>query len=213
MNNNIYAKIYGWMFIGLIISFLTGYMLSYNPKIVYNIMLTGWFYLVLILELGIVIFFSARINKMSTITATICYILYSILTGLTFSVIFLAYEMTSILTIFGITSALFGIFAVYGYITKKDLTKLGTFLLMGLLGIILASVINIFLKSTQMNFIVSIIGIIVFILFIAYDVNKIKNMIYNIGDDKGAIYCAFQLYLDFINIFLRLINLVGKRND
>ena len=213
MENKIYAKVYSWMFIGLLVSFLTGYGLTYYPNIIYNVMGTNLFYVLIIIELAVAIFFGARITKMSKNLAIGCYLLYSFLTGFTLSIIFLAYEISSILLIFGITAGLFGIFAVYGYLTNKDLTKLGTFLVMGLLGIIIATVINIFVNNSTFDLVISVIGIILFLLFVAYDMKKIKSLINYLGEEKGAIYGAFELYLDFINLFLRLISIFGKSRD
>ncbi len=213
MNNNLYSKIYGWLFLGLLVSFTTGYALSYYPNIVINIMSSAWFLIIILLELGIAIFFTSRIQKMSKITAIICYFIYCIITGFTFSTIFLAYKITSILIIFFVTAILFGIFALIGYITKKDLTKLGGYLLITLFGIIIVSLINLFLNNTMTDLIISIVGIIVFVLFIAYDINKIKLLVNQLGTETGPIYCAFQLYLDFINLFLRILRIFGKNRD
>lgn len=213
MENSLYSKVYVWMFIGLFISFLSGYFLSINPSIVYSIMLTNKFWLIIILELGIAIFFGARINKMSSTTAKICFILYSLTTGFTLSIIFLAYKLSSIVMIFGVTATLFGIFAVYGLLTKKDITKWGTYLLMILFGIIIVTIVNIFFENTTLDLIISIIGVILFLLFVAYDMKTIKSLVATIPEENVAIYGAFTLYLDFINLFLRLIRIFGKNRD
>ena len=144
------------------------------------------------------------------------FVLYSIVTGLTLSVIFLVYQMGSIVSIFGVTALIFAAMSIYGYTTQKDLTGIGTMALFGLFGIIIASVINLFLGNTVADTIISIIGVIVFIALTAYDTQKIKemNVLGNEGTDddkKEAIMGALTLYLDFINLFLKLLSLFGKR--
>lgn len=206
-------KVFLWMFVGLFVSFGTGYYVSVHPNMVYNLF-SGYMFLILILiELGVAIFLSARIRKMKPMTAIISYLFYSFLTGLTFSSIFLAYNMSSILTIFGVTAIIFMLFAILGYVTKIDLTKFGTYLFMALIGIMIVIVINIFLNNSMIDMIVSIVGVLVFIGFIAYDVQTIKNNLYEIGEETNlAVFGAFQLYLDFINLFTDLIHLFGDNN-
>jgi uncharacterized protein len=153
---------------------------------------------------------------MNAITAMILFVLYSVLTGLTLSVIFLVYELGSIVSIFGIASLIFAAMSIYGYTTKKDLTGIGTIAIFGLIGIIIAGIVNIFLQNSVFQTIISIIGVIVFIALTAYDTQKIKSM--NIignerteEDTKEAIIGALTLYLDFINLFLKLLSLFGSR--
>lgn len=206
------SKVFLWMFVGLMITFLTGYYVSYNPNMLYNIFMTNSYYLIMIGELLLVIFLSARINKMNFITAMLSFLGYSVLSGLTFSCIFVLFEVTSIIYIFGLTSLLFIIFAIFGYFTKIDLTKLGNILLIGLIGLIIISIVNLFIMNNVVDFVTLIVGLLIFILFIAYDIQKIKNLINsNYDEDKVAIMGALQLYLDFINIFLRLIQIFGSR--
>lgn len=210
----IYPKVFMWMFIGLLISFLTGIYVVNNENMLYNIFNTNWYYLIIVAELATVIFLSARIQKMQKMTAMISFGLYSMLTGLTLSIIFVAYEITSIALVFGVTSLIFLIFASVGYFTKTDLTKLGTYLLMGLLGIIIITIINMFLGNETIDLIVCIIGVIIFVALIAYDMQKVKYYAQVIEDeDKAAIMGALELYLDFINIFLRLLQLFAKNRD
>lgn len=214
MKNNIYSRVFGLLFIGVFISFLTGYILSLNPNIVVNVMGTGLFYVLVLLELGVVLLFSFLINKMNELLTYICYFLYSALTGFTLSVVFLAYSMSSILLVFLLTSVIFASLAIYGLKTKKDLSNWGIYLFVALIGIIVASLINIFLSNTTLDFVISIIGVLVFTLFVAYDVNKVIPMAHSLyGEKKGAVYGAFQVYLDFINIFLDLIRIFGKARD
>ena len=209
--NKVYSKVFMWMFIGLLITFITGFYVSTNENILYTIFSTSMFWILILLEFGTVIFLSARISKMSITTARIAFIAYSFLTGLTFSVIFVAYQLGSILLVFLITSLLFAIFAIIGAFTKIDLTKWGTYLIMGLFGIILASIINMFVGNTTADLIISIIGVVIFVIFIAYDMQKIKRLSEVYDEDKLAIAGALELYLDFINLFLRLLNLLGGR--
>ena len=212
-NNKIFSKIFMWMFIGLAITFGVGAYVSMNENMLYNVF--SKFYVVLIVaELVVVIWLSARIRKMSPMSAKIMFCLYSFLTGLTFSSIFVLYELTSIIYVFGITSLIFLIFALIGYYTNIDLTKFGIYLFMILLGIIICSLINIFVGSESFDLVLTIVCLIVFICYIAYDIQVIKKNLYSIeNEDNLAIYGALQLYLDFINIFLKLLRLFGKNND
>lgn len=213
MENKIFSKVYGWMFIGLLISFITGYYISTQPNIIYNLFNKGTFFILIIVEIGLCIWLSAGIRKMQTTTAKILFGLYSFVTGLTFSTIFIAYRIDSIIMVFGITALTFAIMALVGTFTNIDLTKLGTILFMGLLGIIIASLINIFLGSYAFDLGITIIGIIIFTLYIAYDVQKVKYIAQSLEEDKAAIICAFELYLDFINLFIKLLRLFGKSRD
>lgn len=213
MENKIFSKVYGWMFIWLLISFITGYYVSTQPNIIYNIFNGGMFLVLILVEIGLCIWLSAGIRKMQTMTAKILFGLYSFVTGLTLSTIFIAYRMDSIVMVFGITSLMFAIMAVIGTITNIDLTKLGSILLMGLIGIIIASIINMFIGSQAFDLGITIIGIVIFTLYIAYDVQKVKYMAQTLEEDKAAILCAFELYLDFINLFIKLIRLLGKRRN
>ena len=204
MENKIFSKVYGWMFIGLLISFITGYYVSTQPNIIYNLFNKGTFFILILVEIGLCIWLSAGIRKMQPMTAKILFGLYSFVTGLTFSTIFVAYRIDSIIMVFGITALTFAIMALVGTFTNIDLTKLGTILFMGLLGIIIASIINIFLGSQTLDLGIIIIGIVIFTLYIAYDVQKVKYIAQTLEEDKAAIICAFELYLDFINLFIKL---------
>lgn len=212
-NNKIFSKIFLWMFIGLAITFGAGVYVSMNENMLYNIFSKSYVFLV-IAELVVVIWLSARIRKMSPMNAKIMFCLYSFLTGLTFSSVFVLYELTSIVYVFGITSIIFLIFALLGYFTNIDLTKLGIYLFMAIIGILICNLINIFVGSETFDLTLTIICLIVFIGYIAYDIQVIKRNLYSIeSEDNLAIYGALQLYLDFINIFLRLLQLFGKNRD
>lgn len=212
-DNKIFSKIFFWMFIGLAITFGIGYYVSLNSNMLYNVF-SKYYILLIIAEIVVVIWLSARIRKMSPTTAKILFCLYSFLTGLTFSSIFVLYQITSIISIFGITALIFLIFALIGYFTKIDLTKLGVYLFMGLLGVIICSIINMFVKSGTFDLTLTIIALIIFIAYIAYDIQIIKKNLYTFEEqDNLAIFGALQLYLDFINIFLRLLQLFGRNRD
>lgn len=212
-NNKVFGKVFMWMFIGLLITFLTGYVVSSNDNMLYNIFSGGTYFILIIIELVLVIYLSARIHKMQVTTARIVFILYSFVSGLTFGSIFIVFKMSSIMLIFLITAILFGIFALIGRFTKLDLTKVSTILLMMLLGIVICTFVNVFLKNDTLDLFVSYISIIVFLGFTAYDMQKIKMLSYEFDDeDKIAIIGALELYLDFINIFIDLLRIFGKRD-
>jgi FtsH-binding integral membrane protein len=212
-SNKLFSKVFMWMFIGLAITFGIGYYVSINPNMLFNIF-GSYYWFLIIAEIVVVIWLSARIRKMKPMTAKILFCVYSLLTGLTFSSIFLVYEITSIIYVFGITALIFLVFALIGYFTKIDLTKIGIYLFMALLGVIICSLINMFVGSETFDFGLTIICLIIFIIYIAYDIQIIKRNLYSITEeDNLAIYGALQLYLDFINIFLRLLQLFGRSRD
>ena len=210
-SNKIFSKVFMWMFIGLAITFGVGYYVSLNENMLFNIF-SKYYFLFIIAELVVVIVLSARIRKLKPTTAKILFCVYSFLTGLTFSSIFVVYKMMSIMFVFGITSVIFLVFALIGYFTRLDLSKIGTYLFMALLGVIICSIINIFVGSETFNLGITIVCLLVFIAYIAYDIQVIKRNLYAIeSEDNLAIYGALQLYLDFINIFLSLLRLFGRR--
>ena len=212
-DNKIFSKIFFWMFIGLAITFGVGYYVSINENMLYNVFSKYYIFLI-IAELAVVIWLSAKINKMQPQTAKILFCVYSFLTGLTFSSIFVIYNMMSIMYVFGITSIIFLIFALIGYYTNIDLTKMGVYLFMILIGVIICSIINIFVGSYKFDLVLTIICLIVFIIYIAYDIQVIKRKLYHIANEENfAIFGALQLYLDFINIFIRLLQLFGRSRD
>lgn len=215
MTNKVLPKVFGWMFLGLLLTFATGYYLSLKPAAMMNILSTGGLMTIIIIELVVVLFLSFRIHKMSPLTAKICFMIYSIINGLTFSSIFLCYEMSSIIFVFLVAALVFGIFAVIGSVTKADLSSIGTYLFMALLGIIICMLFNMFFKSQSFDLIISCITVVVFVGLTAYDIQRIikMNAYAALPEDNLAIFGAFQLYLDFINIFLELLKLFGRSND
>jgi hypothetical protein len=202
-----------WMFIGLLVTFITGIYTSTNVDALEVIFNKSGYWILLIVELGLAIFLSARIHKMSPTTARICYLLYTFFTGLTFSSIFIVYKIESIMLVFLVTAILFLIFAIIGKTTKVDLTKISTILLMALLGVIICTIINIFLQNSTFDMILSGISVLIFLGFIAYDIQKIKRLDGWVNEENLAVIGAFELYLDFINIFLDLLNLFGNSKD
>ncbi len=215
MESKFMPKVFGWMFVGLIVTFITGYVVQSNPQMLETVFGSAWFFAIIIAELVLVILLSARVRKMQPTTAKICFLLYSFVSGLTFSTIFITYEMSSIIWVFFLAATIFGLFAVIGSVTKKDLSKLGSFLLMALIGILLCVILNLFFNWKSLDLILSIVIILVFIGFTAYDVQRIKWLKENdsIPEENLAIYGALQLYLDFINIFLELLRLFGNSDN
>lgn len=213
------TKVYSWMAMALAITGFTAYAVASSEAMIQMIFGSMFvFYGLIIAELGLVWYISSRLHSMTANTATSLFVLYSVLNGLTMAFIFLVYTASSIASTFLITAGTFGAMSFYGYTTKKDLTSWGNILFMAVIGLIIASIVNIFLKSSMFNFIISCIGVLVFTGLTAYDTQKIKemNIIGNDGteeDRKEAISGALCLYLDFINLFLFLLKLLGGRRD
>ena len=180
-----------------------------------TVYLSGFKWFVMLAPLGVVIYMSFGMNKMSVTKAQTTFWIFAALMGLSLSSILLIYTQMSITRVFFICSATFGAMSIYGYTTKRDLTKLGSFLMMGLIGIIIASLVNIFMKSSMMYFVISVLGVLIFVGLTAYDTQKIKNM--HAASDTGeimgkkAVMGALTLYLDFINLFIMLLRLFGQR--
>ena len=213
-DNKLLSKSFLWMCIGLLVTFVTGFGISMNERMLENIFGGSGFWILVILEFVLVIVLSARVMKMNPTTAKICFILYSFVSGLTFSSIFVVYELTSIMMIFLISAIIFGIMAFIGYTTKVDLSRVGFYLLMALFGVILVSIINIFLGNGTLEIIICIICLLLFIGITAYDVQKIRALeSTGLAEDNLAIYGALELYLDFINIFLQILELFAKNKD
>ena len=215
ITNNYIQKVYLWMFIGLIITSVTAFFISQDPDL-YNVILGNdiVFYGILIAQFLSAISIVAFMKRIPDNLAGITFGLYCFLTGLTLSAIFLEFSISSVAYVVIITAAMFGFMSLYGYVTKTDLTSLGNIALMALFGIILALILNLFIGNSVLDTILSILGVIVFSGLTAYDTQNIKNTIYDDGDlIKKEILGALNLYLDFVNIFLDLIKLLGKRRD
>lgn len=210
-------RVYNWMGLGLATTALVALFTASNPSVlglVFGNPLV--FFGLIIAEFGLVIGLSAAINRIEASTAVLMFFIYSALNGLTLSFIFMAYTRASIASTFFITAGTFGAMSLYGYTTRRDLTSFGSFLFMGLIGVVLASVVNMFLHSESVYWVVTYIGVIVFVGLAAYDTQRIKAMAYQSHMDgemarKGAIIGALQLYLDFVNLFLFLLRIFGRR--
>ncbi len=210
-------SVYNWMGLGLAVTALTSLYTASSPAMLQLIFGNKLVFLGLVLgELGLVVALSGAINRITSSSAVLMFFVYSALNGVTLSSIFLMYTSASIASTFFITAGVFGVMSVYGYTTGKDLTSWGSFLFMGLVGVVLASVVNIFFNSESIYWAVTYCGVIVFVGLTAYDTQKIKAMAYSGAfDDEGgrklAVIGALQLYLDFVNLFLLLLRLFGRR--
>lgn len=214
----LFRNVYIWMTLALVITALTSLLVADSPNLINAIFSNNiLFYGLLIGELALVWIVTANINKLSFATATIMFIAYSILNGITMSFIFLIYTGASIVLTFLVTAGTFAAMAIYGSITKKDLSSWGNLLFMALIGLIIASIANWFFKSEMMYWIITYAGVIIFVGLTAYDAQKIKNNLSIYGDEinetsqKIALMGALSLYLDFINLFLYLLRLLGNR--
>ena len=210
-------KVYVWMSMALVITGLTAWIVAHNAsllQLIYGNSATIW--ILFAVEIGLVIALSAAIHKLSLPVATLMFIVYSVLNGAVLSSIFLVYAMSSIATVFFITAATFGAMSVFGYVTKKDLSSIGKFLMMALIGLIIATVVNLFMKNSGLDMIISYAGVLIFVGLTAWDTQKIKQMCLQAPDtgesmQKLALLGALSLYLDFINLFIYLLRILGNR--
>src|SRR5829696_1005574 len=210
------SKVYGWMFLGLLITSGTAVVAS-SPLLIKTLILNRiLFWILLFGQLGVVFYLSARVEKMAPATAAGLFILYSAMVGVTTSVILLVYTGASIVSTFVVTAGMFGALAVFGTVTKRSLAGVGQFMFMGLIGLILASVVNIFLFSDMLNFVISVIGVLVFTGLTAWDAQRLKHMAVALPDGRVGSYAvvgALSLYLDFINLFFFILRLMGGRRN
>ncbi len=222
---SLFASVFTWMFVALGITTLFSLLFAYNPSLgqmLYSedamgrmhTSVIGW--VAMLAPLGLVLLMNFAYNKLSFVSLMAIFFTFSALFGISFSSIFYIYRLDSIGTVFASTCALFGVMAVAGYTTKADLTKMGSLLIIGLIGIIIASLINMFMRSEAMGYIISIISVVIFTGLTAYDVQKIKALsLQNTGTSdfkKLGVMGALTLYLDFINLFMSLLRIFGKRN-
>ncbi|HEY3489048.1 MAG TPA: Bax inhibitor-1/YccA family protein [Candidatus Deferrimicrobiaceae bacterium] len=209
------AGVYGWMSLGLFVTAILALATASSEEAVKLIFGTRFlFYALLIGEFGLVWYLSSRIMTMTAGMAKGGFLAYAALNGVTLSVIFLAYTADSIASVFFITAGMFGATSLYGYATKRDLTGFGSFLFMGLIGIVIASVVNMFMRNEMVNWVVSIIGVFVFAGLAAYDTQKVKAIMSGVDEGRAgnaAVLGALTLYLDFVNLFLMLLRLFGRR--
>ena len=211
--NTLIRQVYAWMGGGLLVTALMA-MVTLSSPVILNAVFGNRmvFYGLIIGELGLVFAISGAINKLSAAMASLLFVLYAALNGITMSVIFAVYTSESVASTFVITAGTFGAMSAFGYMTKRDLTGWGSFLFMGLIGVVIASLVNIFTQSSAVSWIISAVGVIVFTGLTAYDTQKIKAMAANGAEGrKPAILGALTLYLDFINLFLMLLRLLGNR--
>ena len=218
MLKNLYTKVFLWLFVGLLFTFISAYGMSlviYNVEGVAETLFKGvGMILLVIIEVIIAIILGLKIRTLSPITTKLLYLLYSCITGITLSAVLIYFQSSSIIFIFLITSILFLVFAIIGSKLNINLSKFGPYLLISLIGTIVAEIINIFLHNTALEMLLSAIIIVVFTLYIGYDIKLVEALSSeDIEEDKVAVYGAFQLYLDFINLFVRLLELFGKSRD
>ena len=216
---SVFRKVYVWMTLALCITGLTAMVVANNDRIIYELLQNSLlFWGIIIAELVLVFVISGMVARLSMTTATLLFILYSVLNGVTMSLIFLAYTESTIASTFFITAGTFGALSLYGYMTKKDLSSWGSILGMALLGLIIASVVNAFMESDTLYWIISYVGVLLFVGLTVYDTQKIKRAIMdqnNEVDDnlhKVALLGALSLYLDFINLFLYMLRIMGDRD-
>ncbi len=213
-------RVYGWMTFGLAVTAFFAWLIGSNEALFKATLgKPGIYFLLILVEFGLVIWLSAAFRKLSPAAATLMFLAFSAVNGVTLSAILLVYEPRSIAATFFVTSGTFGVMSLYGYLTKKDLTTLGNLAFMGLIGIIIASLVNWFLQSSALMTAINYLGVAIFIGLTAYDTQKIKQMSFGIASGeideetgrKLAVFGALELYLDFINLFLMLLRLFGNR--
>ncbi len=209
-------KVFGKMALGLFATAITSFLMLASPTLMgllFSTSMTIW--ILFAAELGLVIYLSARIDKLSTGTATALFYIYSILNGVALTPIFLAYTGASIATTFAITAGTFGAMAIFGYVTRQDLSKIGSFLFMALIGLIVCGLVNLFLRNSMMELLISCAGVLIFVGLTAWDTQAIKRMCAEADPSmlgKVATMGALTLYLDFINLFLHLLRIFGSRD-
>src|SRR5690242_15380397 len=211
------GRVYAWMFLGLLVTASVALAVSSSTQLIEALIFNRLVLWILILgQLGLVIYLSARVNKMAPATAGLLFILYSVTVGITTSVIFLAYTATSLFSTFVVTGGMFGALALFGTFTKRSLAGVGQFMFMGLIGLIIAMVVNLFVLSSAVDFVISVIGVIVFTGLTAWDAQRLKQMAVALPDGQTGSYAvvgALSLYLDFINLFFFLLRFMGGRRN
>lgn len=211
------SKVYGWMFLGLLITAGTALGVASSPVLIEALIFNRLLFWILVLgQLGLVFYLAARVEKMAPTTAAGLFMLYSALVGVTTSVILMMYTGASIVSTFVITAGMFGAMAVFGTFTKRNLAGVGQFMFMGLIGLIIASIVNIFLQNSAMYFVISVVGVLVFTGLTAWDAQRLKQMAVALPDGRVGSYAvvgALSLYLDFINLFFFLLRFMGGRRN
>jgi FtsH-binding integral membrane protein len=211
------SKVYGWMFLGLLLTAGIALSVASSPALIETLISNRILLWMMILgQFGLVIYLSVRVEKMAPVTAAALFLLYSATVGVTTSIIFLVYTSASIVSAFVIAGGMFGAMAVFGTLTKRSLAGVGQFMFMGLIGIIIASIVNIFVFSDMLSFVISVIGVLVFTGLTAWDAQRLKHMAVALPDGRVGTYAvvgALSLYLDFINLFFFVLRLLGGRRN
>jgi FtsH-binding integral membrane protein len=211
------SKVYGWMFVGLLVTAVVAFLISSSQALIETLVLNRvLIWVILFAQLGLVFYLSARVNKIAPVTAAGLFLLYSALVGVTSSVILLVYTAASIVSAFVVTAGMFGSMAVFGTLTKRSLAGLGQFMFMGLIGLILAMIVGLFWQNDALQFVISVVGVLIFTGLTAYDAQRLKQMAVALPDGSVGSYAvvgALSLYLDFINLFFMLLRLMGGRRD
>jgi FtsH-binding integral membrane protein len=209
------SRVYLWMATALMVTAVVSAAVAADQAFQIQLLSSSLFFVLIIGELAVVLVLSLLVNRLSVIAATVLFFAYAALTGVTISMIFLVYTDASITATFGVTAGTFAVMSVIGYVTKVDLTRLGGFLLMGLIGVMLGSIVNLFLQNSALYWIITYVGILVFVGLTAYDTQKLKRMaaagLSGEAERKASIIGALRLYLDFINLFLMLLRVMGRR--
>lgn len=217
VQSRFFARVFSWMFVALAITGLTAYTVSTNASWMEAIYYTNLKWLVMLAPLGMVFLISGRMDRFNAMTTSILFFVFAVLMGISMSYIFMVYTASSITSTFFICSATFGSMAAIGYFTKRDLTKMGSFLYMALIGLIITSVVNWFIGSSMIYWLSSVIGILIFTGLTIYDTKRLKELAHLYVNDeemmqKGAIFGALSLYLNFINLFIYLLRFFGERD-
>jgi FtsH-binding integral membrane protein len=211
------ARVYGWMFVGLLITSGTAFAVASSPALIEAVVTNRLlFWAVVLAQLGLVFFLAARIEKLQPATAAGLFLLYSALVGVTSSIVLLVFTAASIAQTFVITAGMFGAMAVFGTVTKRSLAGVGHFMFMGLIGLVLASIVGIFWHNDALQFVISLVGVVVFTGLTAWDAQRLKQMAVSLPDGRVGSYAvmgALSLYLDFINLFFFLLRFMGNRRD
>lgn len=211
------SKVYGWMFLGLLVTAGTAFAVASSPSLIERLVLNrGLFWILVFGQLGLVFYLSARVNKMSPVTAATLFMIYSATVGITTSLMLLIYTATSLFATFVVTAGMFGALAVFGTFTKRSLAGIGQFAFMGLIGLIMAMIVGLFWQNDALQFVISIVGVIVFTGLTAWDAQRLKHMAVALPDGRVgafAVVGALSLYLDFINLFFFLLRFMGGRRN
>jgi FtsH-binding integral membrane protein len=211
-----FNTVYAWMASGLALTAVVAWWTFTQHNVMRSIFTPGTFLVLFLIELGLVWTISGAIQKINATVATVLFLLYSAINGLTLSVIFMVYTPGSLGTTFAVTAGTFGAMSLYGFVTKRDLTSLGSMLFMALIGLIVASLVNLFWANPVLYWLISYAGVLIFVGLTAYDTQKLRYIAMQVGQDREmanrmAIYGALTLYLDFINLFILLLRIMGKR--